>query len=518
MPSPSLKSNIDATVYNFRASSSSSTKAFSIVPAQQAISYADAMETVAFDCRFDFEADHVNASRGVVYFPNAAAITSVSLVATPSPTSFWLKVVGENFEAGDRFRMSIVESAESNAAFVFEVIVEMSGSEDGQSAPFEVGRPSTLAFGRNYSVANHTLVSQEDADGDFVDGKTGVDGAGCGGVSAPCRTLDKALSHVESTVIETVKVSVANVVTLSTSHILPADIVMVVDQNGETGSIWVPSDASTASPLPTTSNSESVDEMGQLVSDPSGSVLHGELDTDTAKLASAVKLGWTGQVPITRTKRAIRGCEQTSVSALDLVGWVFCGDWEGRVEVAVCDANIKCEVEWGEQKRIGDAVKVRIVGEQLIPCAHVETCTDTLIVLNVTLDEISLEASNEWEGRLIFGSSLVTESFVVKQSVREVRIVALLIVIIVIIVIVWRRRQNKKEEGQEMADADRVEMDKKMVVAVTIRRTIPAHCPSFILNSTSPAPPFECNRFINEQRTSLMKYQEQDQRYKPGQK
>ncbi|KAK2950047.1 hypothetical protein BLNAU_14969 [Blattamonas nauphoetae] len=72
-----LSSNIDATVYNFRASSSSSTKA-SIVPAQQAISYADAMETVAFDCRFDFEADHVNASRGVVYFPNAAAITSVS--------------------------------------------------------------------------------------------------------------------------------------------------------------------------------------------------------------------------------------------------------------------------------------------------------------------------------------------------------------------------------------------------------------------------------------------------------
>ncbi|KAK2949643.1 hypothetical protein BLNAU_15394 [Blattamonas nauphoetae] len=487
MPSPSLKSNIDATVYNFRASSSSSTKAFSIVPAQQAISYADAMETVAFDCRFDFEADHVNASRGVVYFPNAAAITSVSLVATPSPTSFWLKVVGENFEAGDRFRMSIVESAESNAAFVFEVIVEMSGSEDGQSAPFEVGRPSTLAFGRNYSVANHTLVSQEEflvltsetfttpskpAQMEiFVDGKTGVDGAGCGGVSAPCRTLDKALSHVESTVIETVKV-------LSSSNHIELG---VSGRNGR-------------------------------------SVLHGELDTDTAKLASAVKLGWTGQVPITRTKRAIRGCEQTSVSALDLVGWVFCGDWEGRVEVAVCDANIKCEVEWGEQKRIGDAVKVRIVGEQLIPCAHVETCTDTLIVLNVTLDEISLEASNEWEGRLIFGSSLVTESFVVKQSVREVRIVALLIVIIVIIVIVWRRRQNKKEEGQEMADADRVEMDKKMVVAVTIRRTIPAHCPSFILNSTSPAPPFECNRFINEQRTSLMKYQEQDQRYKPGQK
>ncbi|KAK2941572.1 hypothetical protein BLNAU_23518 [Blattamonas nauphoetae] len=477
MPSPSLKSNIDATVYNFRASSSSSTKA-SIVPAQQAISYADAMETVAFDCRFDFEADHVNASRGVVYFPNAAAITSVSLVATPSPTSFWLKV-GENFEAGDRFRMSIVESAESNAAFVFEVIVEMSGSEDGQSAPFEVGRPSTR-IREELTPSPTTLSSRRktSADGDFVDGKTGVDGAGCGG---GVLRVGHWTRHYHT--------SMANVVTLSTSHILPADIVMVVDQNGETGSIWVPSDASTASPLPTTSNSESVDEMGV-------SVLHGELDTDTAKLASAVKLGWTGQVPITRTKRAIRGCEQTSVSALDLVGWVFCGDWEGRVEVAVCDANIKCEVEWGEQKRIGDAVKVRIVGEQLIPCAHVETCTDTLIVLNVTLDEISLEASNEWEGRLIFGSSLVTESFVVKQSVREVRIVALLIVIIVIIVIVWRRRQNKKEEGQEMADADRVEMDKKMVVAVTIRRTIPAHCPSFILNSTSPAPPFECNRFM----------------------
>ncbi|KAK2950046.1 hypothetical protein BLNAU_14968 [Blattamonas nauphoetae] len=57
--------------------------------------------------------------------------------------------------------MSIVESAESNAAFVFEVIVEMSGSEDGQSAPFEVGRPSTR-IRRNYSVANHTLVSQEE--------------------------------------------------------------------------------------------------------------------------------------------------------------------------------------------------------------------------------------------------------------------------------------------------------------------------------------------------------------------
>ncbi|KAK2950787.1 hypothetical protein BLNAU_11817 [Blattamonas nauphoetae] len=469
MPSPSLKSNIDATVYNFRASSSSSTKAFSIVPAQQAISYADAMETVAFDCRFDFEADHVNASRGVVYFPNAAAITSVSLVATPSPTSFWLKVVGENFEAGDRFRMSIVESAESNAAFVFEVIVEMSGSEDGQSAPFEVGRPSTLAFGRNYSVANHTLVSQEEflvltsetfttpskpAQMEiFVDGKTGVDGAGCGGVSAPCRTLDKALSHVESTVIETVKVSVANVVTLSTSHILPADIVMVVDQNGETGSIWVPSDASTASPLPTTSNSESVDEMGVC-----------EWETGLVKVSgeSIVVIG-------SNLSRIHQGVFFMANSTLTLLNSHLLSNWagldkfpslernvrcvkEGRIDVVSDeDANKQASLRWissdgcsvvigkeeskspfvmptlnvrssgGEQKRIGDAVKVRIVGEQLIPCAHVETCTDTLIVLNVTLDEISLEASNEWEGRLIFGSSLVTESFVVKQSVREVR-------------------------------------------------------------------------------------------------
>ncbi|KAK2950045.1 hypothetical protein BLNAU_14967 [Blattamonas nauphoetae] len=123
---------------------------------------------------------------------------------------------------------------------------------------------------------------------------------------------------------------------------------------------------------PTTSNSESVDEMGV-------SVLHGELDTDTAKLASAVKLGWTGQFPsLERNVRCVKEGRIDVVSDEDAN--------KQAVEVAVCDANIKCEVEWGEQKRIGDAVKVRIVGEQLIPCAHVETCTDTLIVLNVTLD------------------------------------------------------------------------------------------------------------------------------------
>ncbi|KAK2949261.1 hypothetical protein BLNAU_15864 [Blattamonas nauphoetae] len=322
--SQSLKRNGNDAKFFFQASSSSPTKAFSIVPAQRSISYFDEIEAVAFDEGYNFETKEIFTSCRDVHIPHPTAITSVSLVATPSPTSFWLKVVGANFEAGDRFRMSIVESVESNTVSVFEVIVEMSGSEDGQSAPFEVGRPSTLAFGKTYSVASLTLVSQEEfvvltsetfttppkpAQMEmFVDGKTGVDGDGCGGVSAPCQTLDKALSHVETTAIETVKVSLANKVTLSASHVLPADIVLVVDQNGETGSIWIPSDASTASPLlissggmlklrnlaisiesvssdlcllsssdtavelnnlrvtgprlPTTSNSESVDEMG----------------------------------------------------------------------------------------------------------------------------------------------------------------------------------------------------------------------------------------------------------------
>ncbi|KAK2961857.1 hypothetical protein BLNAU_3294 [Blattamonas nauphoetae] len=310
--------------FSFRFFVDVPTKAFSIVPAQHSISYFDEIEAVAFGDNYNFETNEIFTSIDGADIPHPTDVTSVSLVATQSPTSFCLKVVGENFEAGDRFRMSIVESVESNAVFVFEVIVEMSGSEDGQSVPFEVGRPSTLAFGKNYSVASLTLVSQEEfvvltsqtfttpskpAQMEmFVDGKTEVHGDGCGGVSAPCRTLDKTLSHVESTVIETMKVSVANKVTLSASHILPADIVLVVDQNGETGSIWIPTDASTASPLlvssggmlklrnlaisidsvssdlcllsssdtavemnnlrvtgpllPTTSNSESVDEMG----------------------------------------------------------------------------------------------------------------------------------------------------------------------------------------------------------------------------------------------------------------
>ncbi|KAK2961859.1 hypothetical protein BLNAU_3296 [Blattamonas nauphoetae] len=177
---------------------------------------------------------------------------------------------------------------------------------------------------------------------------------------------------------------------------------------------------------------------------------------------------------------------------------------EGRIDVVPDEeANKQASLHWissdgcsvviGKEESKSPFVKPTLDvgssgGEQkkivLLSGPHVETCTDTLIVLNVSLDEISLDASNEWEGRLVFGSSLVSESFVVKRSVREVRsenarkamswaipvvvaVVALLIVIIVVIVIVWRRRQNKKEEGQEMADADRDEMDEKMEVAVT---------------------------------------------------
>ncbi|KAK2954880.1 hypothetical protein BLNAU_10210 [Blattamonas nauphoetae] len=522
----SLQSNVNDAKFYFNVSSSNSTTAFSVVPAQEAFDLFGPIIPVAFDEGYDFETKGVYTSCRGVHIPHPTAVTSVSLVTTPSPTSFWLKVVGKNFEAGDRFRMSIVESVESNAVSVFEVIVEMSGSEDGQSAPFEVGRPSTLAFGKNYSVASLTLVSQEEfvvlTSETFttppkppqmeilVDGKTGVDGDGCGGVSAPCQTLDKALSHVESTTIETVKVSVANKVTLSASHVLPADIVLVVDQNGETGSIWVPSDTSTAFPLLISSGGMLKLRNLVISIDSVSSDLCLLSSSDTTVELNSLRV--TGPLlPTTSNSESVDEmgvCEwETGLVKVSGVSIVVIGKEESKSPFVMPTLDVGSS--GGEQKRIGDAVKVRIVGEQLIPCAvslelldsstthnttpasttvllsgaHVETCTDTLIVLNVSLDEISLDASNEWEGRLVFGSSLVTESFVVKRSVREVRsenakkamswaipvvvaVVALLIVIIVVIVIVWRRRQNKKEEGQEMADADQVEMDEKMEVIV----------------------------------------------------
>ncbi|KAK2959078.1 hypothetical protein BLNAU_5873 [Blattamonas nauphoetae] len=603
--SQSLQSNI--YVYDYTGSSSSSTKASSIVPARLAPMTSNEDEHVLFGDTYRFDGQNMYSRVEQVHIPYPADVTSITLVATPSPTSFCLKVVGENFEAGDRFRMAIVESVdyvESNAAFMFEVIVEMSGSEEGLSTRFELGLPSTLEFGKNYSVSSLTLATQEEfvvltsqkfttphkpAQMEiFVDGKTGVDGDGCGGVSAPCQTLDKALTIVESISIETVKVYVTNKVTLSMSHVIPTEFLLIVDQNGETGSILIPSNASTTSPLlvssggmlklrnlpisiesvssdlcllsssetavelnnlrvtgpllPTTSNSEPVDEMGVC-----------EWETGLVKVSgeSIVVIGSNfsrihqGVFFISNSTLTLQNSHLLSNSAgLDkfpsLQRNVRCVN-EGRIDVLSDEeANKQASLHWissdgcsvvigdeesaspfvmptldvassgGEQKKTKDAVKVRIVGEQLIPCAvslelldsstthkatpttttvllsgaHVETCTDTLVVLSLTLDDVSLDWTNEWEGRLLFGSSLVTDSFVVKKSARELRsenakkamswvipvvvaVVALLIVVIVVIVILWRRKHNKKEEGQEMGDAYQVEIDEKMEVAVT---------------------------------------------------